>query len=72
MESINKYLTFMFTYFNLRICKQIFEGTQYNYEYMFYTVWMDRSKKHPDRFWTYLDNNCKSILFNFIENYTDK
>lgn len=69
MEGLNNYLGFMFTYFSLALCREIFGPTQYDQEYIFYTVWLEKAKKHPDAFWGYLDKNAQQILFDYITNY---
>lgn len=72
IKALENYMTFMLCDFSLRECRNIFNGTNYDPDYIFYTVWVERSKKHADSFWCQVDKNIKRIIFEYAQNFYKK
>ena len=69
MKAMENYILFMLCDFSLRECRNIFNGTAYDPDYIFNDIWINRAKKHADTFWTSIDGNVKSIIFEYAQNF---
>ena len=72
MKAMNNYIMFMLCDFSLNECRNIFKGTDYDPEHIFYNVWIDYSKKHADSFWCSIDKNVKRIIFEYAQKFYKK
>lgn len=72
MKAMDNYMVFMLCDFSLRECRNIFNGTGYDPDYIFNNIWIERAKKHADTFWTNVDKNIQKIIFEYAQNFYKK
>lgn len=69
MKAMNNYMIFMLCDFSLQECRNIFDGSGYDPDYIFNDIWIERAKKHVDIFWTNIDKNIQTIIFEYAQNF---